>query len=328
MSQSSASSTTTTTKNVGAVGGTPFVWSKLVSGQKTSLADVQATEQQKFEAHQKKIEDAEKVRNEKRKAEEMRKKIELEKEETRTALKRIEIDAESDRLREKYSARNGHWDLYSRDSYDEVRPIPRNINAHALKFAQGFLLNFGKKANKCTTLFQLKTLFEEVYSPYALVSHQRSSGGFLQWEEKKYPNTTSADRCLPSDRCAHLQEWMLQEKKEWESTPKSQQHVCNAPWAQSSLWIFVSNVNWVNFLKSIDEKFGAFEKGILKIANPLILESPIEWTVSLDPYIFTHFQEKPASIAKRQRKREELDDDLGGEHYAPGQWDAGHGRWN
>ena len=48
--------------NSGAVmGGTPFVWSKLVAGKKTSLLDTQAEEQRKVDEKQKKADEAEKV---------------------------------------------------------------------------------------------------------------------------------------------------------------------------------------------------------------------------------------------------------------------------
>jgi hypothetical protein len=48
--------------NSGAVmGGTPFVWSNLVAGKKTSLLDTQAEEQRKVDEKQKKADEAEKV---------------------------------------------------------------------------------------------------------------------------------------------------------------------------------------------------------------------------------------------------------------------------
>lgn len=312
------------------VGGTPFVWSNLVAGKKTSLLDTQAEEQRKVDEKQKKADEVEKAWREK---EEGKRKKELERH------TQIQNDGEAERLRltQKYSAENGHWNHHSGDSHDEVRHIPPFINAHALKFAQGFLYNFGKKAKECTTLFQLQELFCKAYCPYALVTHQRSCDEFLRWEQKKFPIADAATAAAAYDRYSHMQrysrmqEWMLEEKKKWEATPKSQQHGSTSPWARSSLWIFVSNVNFENFLQCIDERFGVFEKGILKIAIalafPLVLESPIEWKVSLDPYVFTHFQEKPACTAKRQRKREELDDDCG-VVYAPKQWDARRSRWS
>ena len=306
--------------NSGAViGGTPFVWSNLVAGKKTSLLDTQAEEQRKVDEKQKKADEAEKAWREK-----IEKKKNEEEEKRKKELEQIRNDreAERERLTQKYSAENGHWNHHSGDSHDEVRHIPPFINAHALKFAQGFLYNFGKKAGQCTTLFQLNELFCKAYCPYALVTHQRSCDNFLFWEKKKYPIA------LPVDRYSHMQEWMLEEKKKWEATPPSQQHGSNAPWARSSLWIFVSNVNFENFLQCIDERFGVFEKGILKIASSgFALEAPIEWKVSLDPYVFTRFQEKPACTAKRQRRREELDDDCG-VVYAPRQWDARRSRWS
>lgn len=306
-------------------GGTPFVWSNLVAGKKTSLLDTQAEEQRKVDEKQKKADEAEKAWREK-----IEKKKNEEEEKRKKALEQIRLDEL--RLTQKYSAENGHWNHHSGDSHDEVRHIPPFINAHALKFAQGFLYNFGKKAGQCTTLFQLKELFCKAYCPYALVTHQRSCDNFLFWEKKKYPIAADASADASAyDRYSRMEEWMLEEKKKWEATPKSQQHGSNAPWARSSLWIFVSNVNFENFLQCIDERFGVFEKGILKIAIalafPLVLESPIEWKVSLDPYVFTHFQEKPACTAKRQRRREELDDDCG-VVYAPRQWDARRSRWS
>ena len=42
-------------------GGTPFVWSNLVAGKKTSLLDTQAEEQRKVDEKQKKADEAEKV---------------------------------------------------------------------------------------------------------------------------------------------------------------------------------------------------------------------------------------------------------------------------
>jgi len=311
--------------NSGAVmaGGTPFVWSKLVAGKKTSLLDTQAEEQRKVDEKQKKADEAEKAWREK-----IEKKKNEEEEKRKKELEQIRNDEL--RLTQKYSAENGHWNHHSGDSHDEVRHIPPFINAHALKFAQGFLYNFGKKAGQCTTLFQLNELFCKAYCPYALVTHQRSCDNFLFWEKKKYPDADAA-AYSHIQRYSHMQEWMLEEIKKWEATPPPQQHGSSAPWARSSLWIFVSNVNFENFLQCIDERFGVFEKGILKnaiaLAFPLVLESPIEWKVSLDPYVFTHFQEKPACTAKRQRRREELDDDCG-LVYAPKQWDARRSRWS
>jgi hypothetical protein len=320
-STNSGASNSVATNSGAVMGGTPFVWSKLVAGKKTSLLDTQAEEQRKVDEKQKKADEAEKAWREK-----IEKKKNEEEEKRKKELEQIRIDEL--RLTQKYSAENGHWNHHSGDSHDEVRHIPPFINAHALKFAQGFLYNFGKKAGQCTTLFQLQELFCQAYCPYAIVTHQRSCDNFLFWEKKKYPDdAASADAADAYDRYSRMQEWMLEEKKKWEATPKSQQHGSNAPWARSSLWIFVSNVNFVNFLQCIDERFGVFEKGILKNTSSFALESPIEWKVSLDPYVFTHFQEKPACTAKRQRKGEELDDDCG-LVYVPRQWDARRSKWS
>lgn len=47
------------------MGGTPFVWSNLVAGKKTSLLDTQAEEQRKVDEKQKKADEAEKAWREK-----------------------------------------------------------------------------------------------------------------------------------------------------------------------------------------------------------------------------------------------------------------------
>jgi hypothetical protein len=57
----SANSGAAATNSGAVIGGTPFVWSKLVAGKKTSLLDTQAEEQRKVDEKQKKADEAEKV---------------------------------------------------------------------------------------------------------------------------------------------------------------------------------------------------------------------------------------------------------------------------
>ena len=294
--------------------GTPFVWAKLVAGKKMDLKEVQEEEQAKVVQR----EEQSKKEKEKEKEDQLRKELakqkreaEFESENKKRLAKDALAAAEHDA---KYSVENGYWDTNILCTNHTYRDIPKTVNAHALKFAQLFLHNFGAKLKTCTTLFEIEEVFQEVYVPYALQKYPRAAHTFELFEMAKYPGEEKTDRYI------HLQEWMLQEEKDWNAIPKNKQHPSCAPWVgyNGALWIFVKNVNFVNFVKAIDEKSAAFEKGILKINGEqmkrgttfetLNMATPIEWTVSLEPYFYTYFREKAPCAAKKKRQQEEDDD--------------------
>jgi hypothetical protein len=285
--------------------GTPFVWAKLVQGKKMSLAETQAEEAAKYAL-------ANKVKAEitaKEKEQQLNKEKRVVSQIAKAKKDLIIRDAERETTI--YSVENGYWHngvIYDEDTF-VFRDVPRNVNKHALDFAQKFFTYFGAKASTCTTLFELEKLFCEAYAPYALMNYQRSAPDFLEWEKKNFPLAAAgADKYENSDRYSHLQQWMTTEKLEWEALPKNAQYLICAPWSRWAIWIFLSNVSWGSFLKAIDEKSGAFENGILKIeGSPLNMASSIAWQVNFAPYIWIRFNEKSPCAAKKQRQLDEMD---------------------
>ena len=296
--------------------GTPFVWAKLVAGKKMDLKAVQAEEQAKVVQK----EEQSKKEKEKQKEDQLRKELAKQKRDAdfeSENKKRLAKDAIASAERDtKYSVENGYWDTNIPRDNHTYKDIPKTVNAHALKFAQLFLHNFGAKLKTCTTLFELEAVFQAAYVPYALQQYYRAAPAFELFETAKYPGEEKSN-----DRYLHLQEWMLSEEKDWNAIPKNKQHHSCAPWVGSTgaLWIFVKNVNFVNFIKAIDEKSAAFEKGILKMdgeqmkrgttVESLNMATPIEWTVSLEPYFYTYFREKAPCAAKKKRQQEEDEHD-------------------
>ena len=302
------------TASAAAKQGTPFVWAKLVAGKKMDLKGVQ--EEEKAKAVQKE----EQLKKEKEKEDQLRKELAKQKRDAdfeSENKKRLAKDAIASAERDaKYSVENGYWDTnIPRDNHN-YKDIPKTVNAHALNFAQQFLHNFGAKLKTCTTLFEVEAVFQAVYVPYALRQYPRAAPNFELFETAKYSCEEKSD-----NRYLHLQEWMLSEEKDWNATPKNKQHPSCAPWVGSTgaLWIFVKNVNFVNFIKAIDEKSAAFEKGILKIdgeqmkrgttVESLNMATPIEWMVSLEPFFYTYFREKAPCAAKKKRQEEEDEHD-------------------
>lgn len=295
--------------------GTPFVWAKLVQGKKMNLAESQAEEAAKAQLAkqvrlEKETKETEECKDRFLKEQLKKEKREHEFEQAKAAQKihDAEIDA-------KYSVENGYW--HNEEKYKEYvdfmsyRDVPRSVNKHALDFAQKFLTYNGAKAAKCTTLFELEEVFYDAYAPYALMNYQRSANDFIKWEKTTFPLGADVKKYENIARYTHLQQWMTQEKVEWESKPKSHQYLNCAPWSLYPIWIFLSNVNWLTFLKAIDEKSGAFETGIIKIeGNPLNMASPITWQVSLEPYLCTRFHEKAPCAAKKKRQDEDWEDSM------------------
>jgi hypothetical protein len=310
----------TTSVSTKATAGTPFVWAKLVAGKKMDLKAVEEEEQASALK-------ARNALNEKHKENQLREQLAKQKREAafdaenkkrlaKVAIASAEREAIASAEREaKYSVENGHWDTSIPCENHTYRDIPKTVNAHALKFAQLFLHNFGAKLKTCTTLFELEAVFQAAYAPYALWKYHRAAPAFELFEVAKYSGEEKND-----DRYLRLQEWMLSEEKEWNAIPKNKQHPSCAPWVGSTgaLWIFVKNVNFVNFVKAIDEKSAAFEKGILRMdgekmkrgttIETLNMATPIEWTVGLEPFFQTYFREKAPCAAKKKRQEDEEDD--------------------
>jgi hypothetical protein len=298
--------------------GTPFVWAKLVAGQKQNLLEVEAKEKAKA------VEEKAKAVEEKAQAELAQQKRQEQEAESRRISKLKEDLARIGKLAEfekqnaaeierqkvldaKYSRENGWWSLisvrYPDDYYHQQRPIPKTVNEKALRFVQHWLTVFGDQLAPLTTLGQLEEAFQQAVVPNLLMVHDRSSDQFLTWEKRTFGSNTLPNKV----RYQHLQQWVATEEKEYQADPR---RYGSPPWAVWSLWVFAKNITWQNCLFAMSKVSGTFPgNGLLQITGHFSKPtSAIKWLVPLEPYIGTYFIQKPISAAKRKRLDEEDDD--------------------
>jgi hypothetical protein len=319
-------------------GGTPFVWAKLVNGEKKDLAAVEADAKAKKEAAEKARFEKEEKRLEAVKEQLLREKLIREGRETefnKANAHRIAVEKacqkESD---EKYCRENGWWRTgvtYRKPAGDSFYvPFPKStVNEKSLQFVQLWLTEFPELA-KITTIGELQTAFYDAVVPWLDTTSPRSASNVAGWEEEKYPGQkstnaelhgelqallaqgktaeataiTQAIHHLNATRYRHFQEWVWKEEKEYnESTYKIAR--CS-PWALYDIWIKAKHITWENVLFAMSKLSGAFPHGLIEIQGHFSKPaSRIKWVVSLEPYLSTRFSSKPTSGAKRQR----LDDD-------------------
>jgi len=322
-------------------GGTPFVWAKLVNGEKKDLATVEAEATAKKEAAEKARFEKEEKRLEAVKEQLLREKLIREGRETEfNKANAGRIAAEKARQKEsdeKYCRENGWWrtDVTYRktegDSY--YVPFPKSkVNEKSLQFVQLWLTEFPELA-KITTIGELQTAFYDAVVPWLETTSPRSASNVAVWEEEKYPGQKSTNAELHGEikallaqgksaeaavitqvihhlnatRYRHFQEWVFTEEKEYNaSTYKNPR--CS-PWAQYDIWIKAKHITWENVLFAMSKISGAFPNGLLEIQGHFSKPtSQIKWVVSLEPYLSTRFSEKPMSSAKRQRLDDEEDE--------------------
>jgi len=324
-------------------GGTPFVWAKLVNGEKKDLAMVEAENKAKKEAAFAARVEQEAKRMETEKEKELRAKLIREgrsAEFAKTNALRIEAaKARQKEADEKYCRENGWWP-HGTITYRKVEgepqyvPFPKSkVNEKSLQFLQEWLTVFPELA-KITTIGELQSAFYSAVVPWLETTSPRSVSNVVVWEEEKYvdqkfnnaelhgqikallaqdkPNEAAevmrAVHQLNATRYRHFQEWVLKEEKEYyQSTNK---HPSRSPWAQYDIWIKAKHITWENVLFAMSKISGAFPHGLIEIqghfSNPT---SRIKWMVSLEPYLATRFDSKPMSAAKKRRLDEEDDED-------------------
>ena len=331
-----------TTKPQTKQGGTPFVWAKLVNGEKKDLAAVEAEAKAKQEAAAKARLEKEEKRFEAVKEQLLREKLIREGRETEfNKANAGRIAAEKARQKEtdeKYCRENGWWRTcvtYRVTEGDSCYvPFPQSkVNEKSLQFLQLWLSEFPELA-KITTIGELQAAFYSAFVPWLEFTSPRSSSSVVVWEEQKYvgqkfnnaelhgqikallaqekPDEAAAVMRtvheLNATRYRHIQEWVWKEEKEYkESTYK---HSSCSPWAQYDIWIKAKHITWENVLFAMSKISGAFPNGLIEIQGHFSKPtSQIKWVVSLEPYLSTRFAGKPMSAAKRQRLEEEEDDD-------------------
>jgi hypothetical protein len=321
-------------------GGTPFVWAKLVNGEKKDLAAVEAEATAKKEAAKKARFEKEEKRLEAVKEQVLREKLIREGRETEfnkaNALRIEEAKAQQKEADEKYARENGWWE--NKMTYREVEgesyytPFPKSkVNEKSLQFLQLWLSEFPELA-KITTIGELQLAFYSAFVPWVEFTSPRSSSSVAAWEEQKYvgqkfnnaqlhgqikallaqdkPDEAAAVMRtvheLNATRYRHFQEWVWKEEKEYnESAYKNPR--CS-PWAQYDIWIKAKHITWENVLFAMSKISGAFPNGLLEIQGHFSKPtSQIKWVVSLEPYLATRFSSKPESAAKRRRLDEEED---------------------
>ena len=322
-------------------GGTPFVWAKLVNGEKKDLATVEAETKAKKEAAFAARVENEAKRVDAEKEQELRAKLIREGKETEfaktNAARMAEQKAQEKEADEKFCKENGWWPssiTYRKlegDAY--YMPFPHTrVNEKSLQFLQQWLTVFPDLA-KITTLGELQLAFYAAVVPWLEMTSARSISHVVVWEEEKYVGQKfnnaelrgqikallaqgkSAEAAevmrmvyeLNATRYRHFQEWVFKEEKEYNtSTYKNPR--CS-PWAKYDIWIKVKHITWENVLFAMSKNSGAFPAGLIEIeghfSNP---NSQIKWMVSLDPYLATRFDGKPMSAAKKRRMDEEDDD--------------------
>lgn len=335
-----------TTKPPTKQGGTPFVWAKLVNGEKKDLAAVEAEAKAKKEAAAKARLEKEEKRMEAVKEQLLREKLIREGRETEfNKANAGRIAAEKARQKEtdeKYCRENGWWRTgvtYRETEGDSYYvPFPKSkVNEKSLQFVQLWLSEFPELA-KITTIGELQTAFYDAVVPWLETTSPRSVSAFAGWAEQKYPGQKSTNaelhgqiklllaqgqtveaaevmrtvHQLNATRYCHFQEWVLTEEKEYNaSTYKNPR--CS-PWAQYDIWIKAKHITWENVLFAMSKISGAFPNGLLEIQGHFSKPtSQIKWVVSLEPYLSTRFSSKPMSDAKRQRLDDEDDDWLMGD---------------
>jgi hypothetical protein len=303
---------------VKSTGTTPFVWAKLVNGEKKDLAAVQAEEKAKKEAaefayleNEKKIREAWQEQQLRDKLIKEGKAAEFNK---MNAIRIAEEQARQKMMDEKYSRENGYWSkslTYSEEDYTSFN-VPKKVNEKSLEFVQLWLTNYPELA-KITTLGDLQAAFYTAFIPWISQKHPRSVDAFETWEKNEYPLLYGEN--VSAQRYAHLQAWVIHEEKEYNTAAAKNYSFGisrSAPWAMYSIWIDAKQITWENCLFAMSKISGTFPNGLLEITGHYSKPtSQIKWVVSLEPYIVTRFKRKPDSEMKKKREqqREEQDRD-------------------
>jgi len=323
-------------------GGTPFVWAKLVNGEKKDLAAVEAEAKAKKEAAFAARLEADAKRMEAAKEQELRAKLSSEgraAEFAKTnALRIAEEKARQKKVDEKYCRENGWWPIDMTYRKEEGQPyyapFPKSkVNEKSLHFLQQWLTVFPELA-KITTLGELQAAFYDAVVPWLESTSPRSASNVVVWEEQKYVGQkcnnaelqgqikallaqNKPDEAaevmrtvhqLNATRYRHFQEWVWKEEKEYAAS--TYKHPSCSPWAQYDIWIKAKHITWENVLFAMSKISGAFPNGLIEIQGHFSKPtSQIKWVVSLAPYLATRFASKPESAAKQRRLAEEEDDD-------------------
>ena len=327
-------------------GGTPFVWAKLVNGEKKDIAAVQAEAKAKEEAVAKARIEKEEKRLEAIQEQKLREKLIREGKEAEFAKANAgriaEQKAQQKAADQKYCKENGWWrtDItYRETEYGSFSvPFPKTkVNEKSLQFVQLWLTEFPELA-KITTIGELQTAFYNAIVPWLDTTSPRSASVVDAWEQEKYPGKKSSNaelwwqikelqaegKYLEADKIAqqvnhlnatryrHNQEWVFKEEKEYNENPYKIGSC--SPWALYDVWIKAKHITWENVLFAMSKMSGAFPNGLLEIQGHFSKPtSQIKWVVSLEPYLATRFAKKPMSDTKRNRMREDDDDWLMGD---------------
>jgi len=297
---------------------TPFVWAKLVNGEKKDLAAVQAEEKSKKEAAELAHFEKEKKLREAWQEQQLRDKLIKEGKAAEfnkvNAIRIAEEEARQKIMDEKYSRENGYWSkilTYSEEDYTSF-DVPRKVNEKSLEFVQLWLTNYPELA-KITTLGDLQSAFYTAFIPWISQKHPRSVDAFETWEKNEYPLVYGSN--VSAQRYAHLQAWVIHEEKEYNTAAAKNYSFGisrSAPWSMYSIWIDAKQITWENCLFAMSKISGTFANGLLEITGHYSKPtSQIKWVVSLEPYIVTRFRRKPDSEMKKKREqqREEQDRD-------------------
>ena len=296
--------------------GTPFVWAKLVNGEKKDLVAVQAEEKAKKEAAELARLEKEKKLREAWQEQQLRatliKEGKAEEFNKMNAIRIAEEEARQKMMAEKYSRENGYWCkslTYSEEDYSHF-DVPRKVNEKSLEFVQLWLTNYPELA-KITTLGELQAAFYTAFIPWISHKHPRSVDAFETWEKNEYPLNN-----VHVQRYAHLQAWVLHEEKEYNTAAAKNYSFgisrLAPPWVLYPMWIDAKQITWENCLFAMSKISGTFPNGLLEITGHYSKPtSQIKWVVSLEPYIVTRFRRKPDSEMKKKREqdREEQDRD-------------------
>ena len=298
---------------------TPFVWAKLVNGEKKDIVAVQAEEKAKKEA-------AELARLEKEKKlredwQELQLRATLIKEgkeaefNKMNAIRIAEEEARQKMMAEKYSRENGYWYkslTYSEEDYTRF-DVPKKVNEKSLEFVQLWLTNYPELV-KITTLGDLQAAFCAAFIPWISQNHRRSVDAFETWEKNEYPLNN-----VHAQRYAHLQAWVIHEEQEYNTVAAKNYSFGisrSAPWVLYPMWIDAKQITWENCLFAMSKISGTFPNGLLEITGHYTKPtSQIKWVVSLEPYIVTRFKRKPDSAMKKKREQEREEQDRDDDDY-------------
>jgi type II secretory pathway pseudopilin PulG len=291
------------------VAGTPFVWSKLVNGEKKDLAQVQLEEKNKKDAAELALKEKENKRMELHLRDKLAKEKRSAEFTTENAIRKALAAEEQKKMDEKYSRENGWWNTclaYPEDDHSQY-DIPKSVKEKSLEFVQLWLTTYPELA-KIRTMGELQKAFYAAYFPWLLMKYQRSAYVFEEWEKREYPIIHCLGVDIYAQRYAHLQKWVIHEEQAYNTS--ALKNNCLGPWALYPIWIAAQQITWENCVFAMSKISGTFANGLLEITGHYSKPTAqIKWVVNLEPYIATRFKSKPESLTKQKREREREDDE-------------------